>query len=51
MDMYLDLMKGDSRGRGWSLFEIDEMDIHYFFALTQYKASKETTYIDQLGWF
>lgn len=45
-DIYLSLME-----QGWTLRDIDEMDIMYYFELLAHKAKKEqqpTVYIDQV---
>ena len=41
-NIYKDLMKN-----GWTLKEIDEMDIHFFFELNR----SETVYIDEIKLF
>lgn len=46
-DIYLNLME-----QQWTMQDIDEMDILYYFELLAYKANKEqepTAYIDQCG--
>lgn len=46
--MYLDLIR-----HGWTLPEIDEMDIHWFLELLAYdpgKRQEPMTYIDQIAW-
>lgn len=43
--MYRDLIKA-----GQSLYEIDEMDIHFFFELMNEEEEIEEVTADELGW-
>lgn len=49
--MYYELMKN-----GWSLSEIDEMDIHFYLSILEHmnnkkeKEENEEIFIDQLKW-
>ncbi|WDL98123.1 hypothetical protein [Alicyclobacillus sp. ALC3] len=43
MDLYLDLMKA-----GWPLYQIDEMDINYFFRLNNRAGKTQLTPIDDI---
>lgn len=43
--MYRDLLKG-----GWTLRDIDEMDILFFFELYEEQQEERKVYADQVNW-
>jgi len=34
--------------QGWTLPQIDEMDVHYFFELMDYQEGEQEVFIDQI---